>query len=66
MYLVCPECRKPGRVRVVSRSQLVLLARDAGCELLAWPASSGAGYWWCDGCSNGGALFRWSKPSRSA
>ena len=61
MYLVCPECRSPGGVRLVSRSQLELLAREAGVALSAWPAASGAGYWWCDRCSSGGALFRWSR-----
>lgn len=64
MY-ACPECLAR-RVRLVSRSQLVLLAKDAGVELVAWPAAAGVGYWWCDHCENGGAVFRWSKSSRSA
>ena len=62
----CPECRQPGHVRLVTRSQLELLARDAGAGLRAWPAAAGVGYWWCDLCRNGGAVYRWSTGKRGA
>ncbi len=64
--LACPECLGVGRMRLVSRSQLVALASDAGVELHFWPASSGSAYWWCDRCSNGGAIFGWSRSKRGA
>jgi hypothetical protein len=62
----CPECRQPGEVRLVSRSQLEFLARDAGLELRPWPSATGTSLWWCDGCQNGGAVYRWSVGKRSA
>lgn len=62
----CPECRRPGHVRLVSRSQLDLLAREAGQALMPWPASFSLNYWWCDHCENGGAIYRWSAGKRGA
>lgn len=59
MYVTCPECGRLGHIRRVSRSQLDLLAEDAGVDLAPWPAAAATGYWWCGWCRNGGAIFRW-------
>ena len=62
----CPECLTFGTVRLVSRSQLRLLATDAGLRLARGRHVAAASYWWCDGCQNGGAVYRWSPRKRGA